>query len=135
MVASDVRSTLLPRSKICDSDSSSLDSASWMIGTVEALYARMNGGLVAGGANRSCVCDTPVICAYDSSSLTVGWKKYFTTAMPFSDCDSVCCTSLTVVCATRSENSTIRLDISSGDRPVLLQVAATTGILIFGKMS
>src|SRR5690348_16340661 len=118
MVANEVRRTLLPRSKICDSDSSSLDSASCITGTVEALYARMNGGLVPGGANRNCVCDTPVICAYDSSSLTVGWKKYLTTAMPLSDCDSVCSTSLTVVCATRSENSTIRMDISSGDRPV-----------------
>jgi len=49
--------------------------------------------------------------------LTVGWKKYFTTAMPLSDCDSVCSTSFTTVCAVRSENRMMRLDISSGGRP------------------
>jgi hypothetical protein len=54
---------VLPRSKICASDSSLLVSASWMIGTVEALYARTNGGLAPGGAKRSWVYDTPVICA------------------------------------------------------------------------
>ncbi len=66
---------------------------------MEALYARMNGGVVPGGACRSSDCDTPVIWAYDRSSLTFGWKKYLTTAMPGSDCDSVCSMSLTVVCA------------------------------------
>ncbi len=78
----------------------------------------MNGAVVPGGAGRSSVCDTPVICAKDSSSLTFGWKKYFTTEVPLRFCDSVCSTSLTVVCAVRSLCSTRRVAISSGDRPV-----------------
>jgi hypothetical protein len=78
----------------------------------------MKGGVVPGGDWRSCVCDTPVICANDSSSLAPGWKKYFTTAMLLSDCDSVCSTSLTVVCAVRSLKRMMRVAISSGCRPV-----------------
>ena len=78
----------------------------------------MNGGVVPGGAERSKVCDTPVICAYASSSLTFGWKKYFTTEVPVTFCDSVCSTSFTVVCALRSVPSTMRVAISSGERPV-----------------
>ncbi len=95
----------------------------------------MNGGVVPGGACRSPVCDTPVICANESSSLTFGWKKYFTTEVPLKDCDSVCSTSLTVVCAVRSLASTSRVAISSGDSPVYLQIAATTGMRMSGKMS
>src|SRR6202050_2656667 len=150
---------LLPRSNSCASDSVGLDSASCRIGTEEAVYARMEGGVVPaggarrrggtdeavyarrkggkvqGGAERSCVCDTPVICANDSSSLAFGWKKYLTTDVPVRFCDSVCSTSLTVVCAVRSVCSTRRSAISSGDRPVYFHTAATTGILMFGKMS
>jgi hypothetical protein len=78
----------------------------------------MNGGVVPGGELYSCVCETAVICAKDSDELTSGWKKYLTTAVPFTDCDSVCSTSLTVVCAVRSYNSTMRLATSSGSSPV-----------------
>jgi hypothetical protein len=39
-----------------------------MIGTVEALYARMNGGVLPGGRFLSWVCETPVIWAYDTLS-------------------------------------------------------------------
>ena len=91
--------------------------------------------MVPGGAKRSIVCDTPVICAKDSSSLTFGWKKYFTTEVPLRFWDSVCSTSLTMVCAVRSLCSTRRVAISSGERPVYRQMVATTGILMFGKMS
>jgi hypothetical protein len=62
-VDSAVRMKLLPRSYILDSDKVALVSASWMIGTLDALYARMNGGVVPGGICRSKACDTPVICA------------------------------------------------------------------------
>src|ERR1700747_2043879 len=95
----------------------------------------MNGGVVPGGAERNNVCETPVICANDSSSLAFGWKKYLTTDVPVRFCDSVCSTSLTMVCALRSVPSTRRVAISSGDRPVYLQMVATTGILMLGKMS
>src|ERR1700739_1599857 len=95
----------------------------------------MKGAVVPGGANRRMVCDTPVICAYESSSLTLGWKKYFTTEVPVTDCDSVCSTSLTVVCALRSLPRMMRVAISSGDRPVYLHTVATTGIRMLGKIS
>src|SRR5271170_3619818 len=95
----------------------------------------MNGGVVPGGACLSPVWETPVIWANDSSSLTFGWKKYLTIEVPLKDCDSVCSTSLTVVCAVRSLASTKRVAISSGDRPVYFQMTATTGILMLGKIS
>src|SRR6266404_1082389 len=95
----------------------------------------MKGGVVPGGAERRLVCEIPVTCANDSSSLTLGWKKYFTTEVPLRDCDSVCSTSLTVVCALRSVPRIMRVAISSGDRPVYFHTVATTGILMLGKMS
>src|SRR5437879_12292977 len=95
----------------------------------------MKGAVVPGGAKRSMVCDTPVICAYDSSSLTLGWKKYFTTEVPLTDCDSVCSTSLTVVCAVRSPLRMRRVAISSGDSPVYFHTVATAGRRILGQMS
>src|ERR1700761_1426449 len=95
----------------------------------------MKGGVVPGGEDCSWVCETAVICANERSALTLGWKKYLTTAVPFTDWDSVCSTSLTVVCAVRSEKSTMRSAISSGKRPVYRQMTATIGILMSGKMS
>src|SRR4051812_28027135 len=122
MVANSVRIVLLAASKMAASDRvlldrGSLDRASWMMGTVEALYARMNGGFVPGGTWRKVVCEMPVICAYDSTSSAPGWKKYFTTEMPLSDWDSVCSMSLTVVWAVRSVDRTMRLAMSRGCRP------------------
>ena len=38
------------------------ESASWSIGTVEALYVMMSGGVVPGGICRSTVCAMAVIC-------------------------------------------------------------------------
>jgi hypothetical protein len=49
---------LLPRSKISCSGMVSLDNASCRMGTLEALYDRMKGGVVPGGELCSCVCDT-----------------------------------------------------------------------------
>src|ERR1700719_1521741 len=95
----------------------------------------MKGGVVPGGAERRLVWETAVICANDSSSLTLGWKKYFTTDVPLRDCHSVCSTSLTVVCALRSVPRIMRVAISSGDRPVYFHTAATTGIPMLGKLS
>ena len=76
-----------------------------------------------------------MICAIDRSLLAFGWKKYLTTASLLTDCDSVCSTSLTTVCAERSENRTMRFAISSGRRPVYRQITAAIGILMSGKMS
>ena len=79
-----------------------LVSASWMIGTDDALYDTTSGGVDPGGVVFSTVCEMAVICATAISGLTVGWKKNFTTATPFSDWDSICSMSLTVVVAARS---------------------------------
>ena len=49
-------------------------SASWMIGTLEALYWMMNGGTAPGGIRRRIVCDTAVTCASAASTFTLGWK-------------------------------------------------------------
>ena len=106
-----------------------------MMGTLEALYCRMSGGVVPSGSWRSCVCAMAVTCATALAMLTLGWKKILTTAMPFSDCDSMCSMLLTVVVSDRSESTTIRLAICSGERPVYCQTIATTGMLMLGKMS
>ena len=91
--------------------------ASCRIGTLDALNASMNGEVVPGGENASWDWETAVIWAMDRACSTLGWKKYLTTAVPLTDSDSVCSTSLTVVCAMRSENSTMRFAISSGRMP------------------
>ncbi len=57
------------------------------------------------------------------------------TPMPFSDCDSTCSMLLTVVVSVRSESSTMRSAICSGERPVYCHSMAMTGILMLGKMS
>src|SRR5882724_8758163 len=57
------------------------------------------------------------------------------TAMPLSDCDSVCSTSLTSVAIPRSTLPVMRCSISCGSRPVKVQTRLMTGILISGKIS
>jgi hypothetical protein len=57
------------------------------------------------------------------------------TPTPFSDCDSMCSMSLTVVVMPRSELETMRSAISLGAMPVKFQMTLITGILISGKMS
>ena len=57
----------------------------------------MNGGGVPGGSCRSCVCDDRGHLRDRGSMFAPGWKKTLTTAMPRSDCDSMCSMSLTVV--------------------------------------
>ena len=57
------------------------------------------------------------------------------TAMPLSDCDSMCSMSFTVVVMLRSLGLVMRLAISSAERPVYCQTTLTTGLSIFGKMS
>jgi len=45
-----------------------------MIGTLEALYWRMNGGTAPGGILLRIVCDTAVTWASAASTFTLGWK-------------------------------------------------------------
>ena len=76
------------------------------------------GGVVPGGAERICVCDTAVVCAMARSILTPGWKKILTMDLPLNDCDSMCSISLTPIVSVRSKFETIRSAISCAESPV-----------------
>ena len=105
------------------------------MGTLEALNWRTSGGVVPGGSCRSCVCAMAVTCATALATLTLGWKKILMTPMPFSDCDSMCSMSFTVVVSERSLWTVIRSAICWGERPVYCHTMATTGMLMLGKIS
>ena len=96
-----------------------LDKANCKMGTLDALYESTKGGVVPGGEYDSCTWDTAVIYGrQDKYCSTSCWKKYLPTAVQLTYCVSVCSTSFTVVCAMRSENSTMRFAISSGSSPL-----------------
>ncbi len=57
-------------------------------------------------------------CAIALSMFACGWKKTFTTAIPFSDCDSMCSMSSTSVVRARSVTDVIRFPMSSEESPV-----------------
>src|SRR5882724_11531917 len=65
----------------------------------------------------------------------VGCRKTLTTAVPFRDWDSMCSILSTVVVSARSVILTMRSLISSGTKPLKLQMTLTTGMSILGKMS
>src|SRR3979490_79054 len=94
-----------------------------------------SGGVVPGGRPRSTVWQIAVTFVTAMEMLTEGRKKTLMTAIPFSDCDSWCSTSLTVTVNPRSELATIRSAISLGASPVQFHITLTTGMLISGKMS
>jgi hypothetical protein len=71
-----------------------------------------------GGSCLSSVCTLAVTWARAISTLALGWKKTLMMPMPFNDCDSTCSMSLTSVVSERSTLKTIRVDISSADRPL-----------------
>src|SRR5208282_4312284 len=95
----------------------------------------MKGGVVPGGRLRNCTWLIEVTCATALATLTCGWKKILMIAMPFSDCDSICSMSLTVVVIPRSLLNTMRLAIWSAESPVYCQTTVTTGMSMFGKIS
>src|ERR1039458_9811741 len=68
-----------------------------------------SGGVVPGGNPRSMVWHIAVTCVTAMERLTLGRKKILITAMPFSDCDSWCSMSLTVMVNPRSELLTMRI--------------------------
>jgi hypothetical protein len=74
MVTSWGRRKFTPRSKSSCSASPSPDSASWRIGTLDALKLRMRGGVVPGGYERITVCEIAVIWALAVSSRAPGWR-------------------------------------------------------------
>ena len=51
-----------------------LSRLSWRIGTLEASYLMMLGGVVPGGNGRSSVCAMAVNCASATSTFALGWK-------------------------------------------------------------
>ncbi len=74
MVTSWGRRKLTPRSKSCCSARPSPESASWRIGTLEALKLMISGGPIPGGYWRSTVCEIAVIWALAVSSRAFGWR-------------------------------------------------------------
>src|SRR3954470_20866681 len=108
---------------------------SWRIGTLEALYCRISGGVVPGGNVRRSVCEMAVICAIDVPICAPGWKNTLMTETPDIDCDSMCSMSFTVVVNARSVVVTMRASMSGTVVPVSDQMTLTTGIATSGKMS
>src|SRR3569832_2550395 len=106
-----------------------------MMGTLEALYWMISGGVVPGGSCRSCVWAMAVTCATALAMFTFGWMKILMTLMFVSDWDSMCSMLLTVVVSERSLWTMIRFAICSGEKPVYCHTIATTGMSMSGKMS
>src|SRR6266850_5337902 len=67
--------------------------------------------------------------------LAVGCRKTLTTAIPFRDWDSMCSMLSTVVVSARSVILTMRSLMSSGTKPLKVQMMLTTGMSMLGKMS
>ena len=109
---------LFPRSFNSCSASVVDDSASWRIGTVEALYCRMSGALAPGGKLLMTVWEMATICDRLVWISVPAWKNTFTTATPLRVCDSMCSMSLTVAVMARSNCDTMRPSISSEARPL-----------------
>src|ERR1700691_1422165 len=130
-----VRMKFWPMSANCCSFSPGAERPSWRIGTDEALYSTMNGGVIPGGSVRTVLWLIAVTWAIANPMSVCGWKKTLTRPTPANDCDSICSMLLTVVVRERSKLNTTRLDISSGDSPVYCQTTVITGMSIFGKMS
>src|ERR1700684_3301522 len=95
----------------------------------------MSGGVMPTGICFVIVCAMAVTCEMARSSDAFGWKKTFVTETPFIVWLSMCSMSLTVVGTDRSNTAVIRPVNSVGVIPVYCQTMATTGILIFGKIS
>ena len=123
------------RSASCCSFKPLPEMPNWRIGTLEALKLMISGGRVPGGSWRRTNCDAAVICAFAVSRLAPGCRKTLTTATPLYVVDSVCSMLSTSVVSTFSYGVVSRPSISSGFNPVYCQAMATTGILMFGKMS
>jgi hypothetical protein len=76
------------RMKFCPMSNSScslrlLDSRpSCRIGTLEASYLIMLGGVIPGGSGRRIACETAVIWASASSTLALGWRYTRVTEAP-----------------------------------------------------
>src|SRR6266567_8728845 len=105
------------------------------MGGEEAEYVIISGGVVPGGRPRTMTCMLAVTCESAVWMFAPWRKKILTTPTPFTDCDSMCSISLTVIVVTRSELLTMRSAISLGAKPLKFQTMLMTGMLMSGKMS
>src|SRR5579862_2518652 len=94
-----------------------------------------SGGVAPGGSDLMMGSDTAPTWATAPLSDVPWWKKILTTDSPASDWLSMCSMPLTDVVAARSNCVVMRPAISVGDSPEYDQIAATTGMSMFGKMS
>ena len=82
MVASGVRMKFCPMSNSSCSLMVLLANPNWRIGTLEASYLMMLGGVAPGGKMRSSVCAMAVTWASATSTLALGWKCTRVTETP-----------------------------------------------------
>ena len=82
MVASWVRMKFWPMSNSSCSLITGLSSPSCRMGTLDASYFKMLGGVVPGGKIFSRVCEMAVICESATSTFAFGWKYTRVTETP-----------------------------------------------------
>ena len=82
MLERPTRTWLAVTSNNCCSDIFGLLKLYCKIGTVEALYWMINGGVIPGGICFRTVCADAVICATAESTEAFGWRKTLMTPMP-----------------------------------------------------
>src|SRR5579862_4678624 len=102
------------------------------MGTFDALYGMISGGVVPTGIDFMMGFAAAAICATADSVALPGRRNTLTTDTPASDWLSMWSTLLTVVVTARSNCVVIRPSISRGSRPVYVHTAATTGMFISG---
>src|SRR5262249_33853669 len=119
---------LLERLKISCSESDFVLNPSCKTGTLAALYFKTCGAKAPGGSFRTLISHCVTVCESASSAWTLGWKWTGTTEIPGWDCDSMCSIPTTFDVKTRSKFVTMRVSISSGDRPPYCHTTLTTGM-------
>ncbi len=87
------------------------------IGTLDALYRRISGGVMPVGKECSTDPDMAASCATAASTLACGWKKTLMMPRPCRDSDSMCSISLTEIVKARSDRTVMISAISSGETP------------------
>ena len=87
------------------------------MGTFDALYCMISGGVMPGGNCRSTVCEMAVTCAVAASMRVPGWKNTFTMPKPTMVWLSMCSMPLTVVESVRSKFVVMRRSTSSAGSP------------------
>ena len=87
------------------------------MGTLEALYWMTSGGVVPGGSWRNLGLRDGRDLRHRVADVDARLEEDLMTEMPFSDCDSMCSMSLTVVVSERSLSVTMRSAICSGEKP------------------